>query len=477
MLPYVLAHETAHHLRHRAGVFSEDLWHEEQVANQLALAVVKPRLTAAQRDFARRVLPTTLEKLEASFDAKDAAADSYHNVLAGLQATGDVSTDTVKHLQLLGHLTQTNSDELLARAEGISPLLRSRLDRRSEVIGGINAAYTSDYTRYVYYQLGWFHLGLTSRETEYVEGFARKHLGWSPSLLPQVDIAQEPDATAIRACYQAAQEFTDVSAIGHSYFYKRYRASLLRKLRDAPLSLPQPEMSQSIRLVLDGWKVSDSDPLVYVAHFVADPQAQALFPSQLAASTPVGDALDNLPTETDRRIYRYLKGTTDELAEATVRRLTLLESSDILRELPAETLLSLAHSLVRVRLKAGEAVMRQDDTSDDVFLLASGRLAVVGENAPPDAAPWAVIGPGDVFGEMAFFTGEARSATVRAMEDAECFVLQGAELRLLAMDRPSILHQMGAALARRLAQANAKLTAPTPTRQVAAELSPGVDER
>lgn len=68
-------------------------------------------------------------------------------------------------------------------------------------------------------------------------------------------------------------------------------------------------------------------------------------------------------------------------------------------------------------------------------------------------------GRGEVFGEMAFFSGEPRSATVRATVDSECFVLQGADLRLLAMTRPSVLHRMGGALARRLANLNARLAA------------------
>jgi hypothetical protein len=43
-IPHLIAHELAHHFRHRYGLFTANLWHEEQVANQLAVAVTKHRL-------------------------------------------------------------------------------------------------------------------------------------------------------------------------------------------------------------------------------------------------------------------------------------------------------------------------------------------------------------------------------------------------------------------------------------------------
>jgi hypothetical protein len=49
LIPWLIAHEVGHHLRHRYGCFGSDLELEEQIANQLASAFVKPRLTPAQK--------------------------------------------------------------------------------------------------------------------------------------------------------------------------------------------------------------------------------------------------------------------------------------------------------------------------------------------------------------------------------------------------------------------------------------------
>lgn len=48
LIPWLVAHEVGHHLRHRYGCFGANLMEEEQIANQLATAFVKPRLTYAE---------------------------------------------------------------------------------------------------------------------------------------------------------------------------------------------------------------------------------------------------------------------------------------------------------------------------------------------------------------------------------------------------------------------------------------------
>jgi CRP-like cAMP-binding protein len=62
-----------------------------------------------------------------------------------------------------------------------------------------------------------------------------------------------------------------------------------------------------------------------------------------------------------------------------------------------------------------------------------------------------MINPGEMFGEIAFFTEDARYATVQAVEPSLCFVLTDTELQLFAYSHPTILMQMASALAKRLA--------------------------
>lgn len=61
----------------------------------------------------------------------------------------------------------------------------------------------------------------------------------------------------------------------------------------------------------------------------------------------------------------------------------------------------------------GEAVVRQGERGDCMFVVQKGQLEV--RVAGPDGETLlTVLEPGDVFGEMALFTKEPRSATVRA---------------------------------------------------------------
>jgi hypothetical protein len=62
-VPYVVAHELTHHLRHRYGLFSADAWHEECVANECASALIKPLYSAADRAFAIPILKNSMTTL------------------------------------------------------------------------------------------------------------------------------------------------------------------------------------------------------------------------------------------------------------------------------------------------------------------------------------------------------------------------------------------------------------------------------
>jgi len=50
LIPWLIAHETGHYLRHKDGLFRADLWDEERVANQLAIAFTKQRLSQDERE-------------------------------------------------------------------------------------------------------------------------------------------------------------------------------------------------------------------------------------------------------------------------------------------------------------------------------------------------------------------------------------------------------------------------------------------
>jgi len=70
----------------------------------------------------------------------------------------------------------------------------------------------------------------------------------------------------------------------------------------------------------------------------------------------------------------------------------------------------------------GEAIVCQGEVGDCMYVIQAGQAEVLQEKENQEVR-LAVIGEGDVFGEMALFEREARSATVRALGDLRVFTV------------------------------------------------------
>ncbi len=459
-IPYVIAHELAHHYRHRYGLFNGDnLWDEEQTANQLAVAVTKHRLPPADKEAARKFLANALEGLSSKLEAKNLAADSYYNFLYALNASGQIGAADVDNVEWLQELLDVKVEDILAGSGQLSDETLQRLERREDVIEAINEQYASDYTRYIYYHVGWLYLALTSNETQYVEEFSRTHLKLQADLLPRIEPTTQPNDDALQACFKAHRDTKDRSDVASRYFYKRYRTLLLSRLQAIELHIPSQtqQLRRQVGLLLESWNEHESDTLNYLAQ-LAPPQVRNLFPHLIDDHLDPNLAVETgLPTETDRRLWRHtMLGEIDEGTANTLYRLTLLDHIDIYRPLPAEVQLELAYTLCRVRLSPDETIIWEGEVNDDVFILHSGRLAVfiIDDGAEEQVG---TIEPGQLFGEASFFTQEPRTATVRALEPSECFVLKDSDLHLFAFQHPEVLMQMAGAMARRIAALNRAL--------------------
>lgn len=78
-----------------------------------------------------------------------------------------------------------------------------------------------------------------------------------------------------------------------------------------------------------------------------------------------------------------------------------------------------------------EIVCRQGELGDAMYVVQEGELAVIREDGGVETVVGSLL-RGDVFGEMALFDREPRSATVRAVGD----------VRVLTLDRRAFLRQI-----------------------------------
>ncbi len=121
LLPWMVAHEIGHHLRHKYGLFGPLLWEEEAIANQLAIAFTKGYLTPAQQQEVR---------------------------------------------------------DLMARAiASLSPLLAAeRTDRKLETRGTRASEMAHNLVHYVHTHMICFYRDLTAPESQTIGDFVKRHL-------------------------------------------------------------------------------------------------------------------------------------------------------------------------------------------------------------------------------------------------------------------------------------------------------------
>jgi len=93
------------------------------------------------------------------------------------------------------------------------------------------------------------------------------------------------------------------------------------------------------------------------------------------------------------------------------------------------------------RLTAGQAVLRQGTNDDDLFLVLSGKVQVRIDLPAGGAVTVDEVGPGGVVGEMALLTGNARSATVTALEQVDFAQLARGDFERLALKHPDALNE------------------------------------
>jgi len=223
-IPRIMSHELAHHYRHRYGLFGDSLWHEEQIANKLSVAVVKHRLTPEEKTIAKKFLRRAIETLSAKMEEKHIATDSYYSALDALYVSGQVGVADFENIELMESAFGVSAEEMLKGSGQLSDDLVERLEQRDDLIEEIDEQYASDQIKYIYYHVGWLYLDLTSRETEYVEEFARNYLNLGTELLPLIESQENPSNAALQACFKAFQDVSPHSEVAGRYFYKRYRA-------------------------------------------------------------------------------------------------------------------------------------------------------------------------------------------------------------------------------------------------------------
>jgi small-conductance mechanosensitive channel len=131
------------------------------------------------------------------------------------------------------------------------------------------------------------------------------------------------------------------------------------------------------------------------------------------------------------------------------RRLELLRQVDLFSVLSQDEMNELAERLQYAPFARGDVITKQGNIAHWLYIIMFGEVDVRYE--PPNAAPQTVstLRAGQFFGEMALLTGDARSATVVAKSDVECYRLDGKSFQGLLLGRPQIAEGIAQVIASR----------------------------
>src|SRR3954452_20395931 len=105
-------------------------------------------------------------------------------------------------------------------------------------------------------------------------------------------------------------------------------------------------------------------------------------------------------------------------------------------------------------VERGHHIFREGDPGDRLFVVLDGKVKISRAAADGRENLLAVLGPGEMFGDLSPFDPGARTATATTITDSRLASLDHDDLRPLLLDRPGVAVHLLRALAQRLRKTN-----------------------
>ena len=138
------------------------------------------------------------------------------------------------------------------------------------------------------------------------------------------------------------------------------------------------------------------------------------------------------------RQWRYEAGPIGEPSRRGVIE-TAIFNVDLFALLSDEARGRVASGARERRFAAGETIVREGDRGSSMFIVEKGRLGVSAHGTVGQSQKLAVLEAGSAFGEVSLLTGDARTATVRALTEATLLEIDKATLAPILRENPSIV--------------------------------------
>jgi CRP-like cAMP-binding protein len=137
--------------------------------------------------------------------------------------------------------------------------------------------------------------------------------------------------------------------------------------------------------------------------------------------------------------------------------ITLLAHVPVFEALGPRELTRVAAVTVPRSFESGQVIFREGDASDTCYIVRAGHARAIREHGDGRVLTLAHFGPGDIFGELAMFDDERRSATVETLDHVDAIAILGHDMRRLLREHPDISAKLVISLGRRLREANERI--------------------
>jgi len=132
----------------------------------------------------------------------------------------------------------------------------------------------------------------------------------------------------------------------------------------------------------------------------------------------------------------------------------LVAQTPLLSPLPDADRKVIADEFIKRTFPRGETIFRTGDAGTALYLIESGRVKITTVSQDGKEALVAIIGPGEIFGELSLFDTGLRTADARTMEPAVLHTLSHEVFKRYVQANPKVAWEMFRILAARLRRAD-----------------------
>src|SRR5688572_3255657 len=135
---------------------------------------------------------------------------------------------------------------------------------------------------------------------------------------------------------------------------------------------------------------------------------------------------------------------------APIDRLAFLRDHPIFGILGPELLQQLRSHALQKSVPAGTTLFSKGDIGTSLFAVLDGNVKVASFSAEGKNAVFNILGPGDIFGEIALLDGGARTADVTTLTDCKLLVIERRDFLPLVYGKPDVAQKLIEILCARL---------------------------